>query len=102
MADAIRATIELMDAPAEKVRVRSAYNLSGCSFTPAELTAAIRVHHPDFKVSYVPDFRQQIADSWPASIDDSAARHDWGWKEHFGTAEMVDIMLENVDPSKLN
>lgn len=102
MADAIRATIELMDAPAEKVRVRSAYNLSGCSFTPAELTAAIRVHQPDFKVSYVPDFRQQIADSWPASIDDSAARHDWGWKEHFGTAEMVDIMLENVDPSKLN
>ncbi len=102
MADAIRATIELMDAPAEKVRVRSAYNLSGCSFTPAELTTAIRVHCPDFKVSYVPDFRQQIADSWPASIDDSVARKDWGWKEHFGTAEMVNIMLENVDPSKLN
>jgi nucleoside-diphosphate-sugar epimerase len=102
MADAIRATIELMEAPAEKVRVRSAYNLSGCSFTPAELTAAIRVHRPGFNVSYVPDFRQQIADSWPASIDDSAARNDWGWKEHYGTAEMVEIMLENVDPSKLN
>ena len=102
MADAIRATIELMEAPAEKVRVRSSYNLSGCSFTPAELVAAIRVHRPDFNVSYVPDFRQQIADSWPASIDDSAARKDWGWKEHFGTAEMVEIMLENVDPSKLN
>jgi nucleoside-diphosphate-sugar epimerase len=102
MADAIRATIELMEAPAEKVRVRSSYNLSGCSFTPAQLTAAIRVHRPDFNVSYVPDFRQQIADSWPASIDDSSARNDWGWKEHFGTAEMVEIMLENVDPSKLN
>jgi nucleoside-diphosphate-sugar epimerase len=102
MADAIRATIELMEAPVEKVRIRSSYNLSGCSFTPAELAAAIRVHRPDFKVSYVPDFRQQIADSWPASIDDSAARSDWGWREHFGTVEMVEIMLENVDPSKLH
>jgi nucleoside-diphosphate-sugar epimerase len=102
MADAIRATIELMEAPAEKVRVRSSYNLSGCSFTPAELTAAIRAHLPAFNVSYVPDFRQQIADSWPASIDDSAARNDWGWKEQYGTAEMVQIMLDNVDPSKLN
>jgi len=102
MADAIRATIELMEAPAEKVRVRSSYNLSGCSFTPAELTAAIRTHLPAFNVSYAPDFRQQIADSWPASIDDSAARSDWGWKEQYGTAEMVQIMLDNVDPSKLN
>jgi nucleoside-diphosphate-sugar epimerase len=102
MADAIRATIELMEAPAEKVRVRSSYNLSGCSFTPAELTAAIQTHLPAFNVRYVPDFRQQIADSWPASIDDSAARSDWGWKEQYGTAEMVQIMLDNVDPSKLN
>ena len=102
MSDAIRATIELMEAPAENITIRSAYNLSGCSFTPAELTENIQKYMPDFSITYSPDFRQQIADSWPKSIDDSFARNDWGWKEEFGTDKMVQIMLENVDPSKMN
>ncbi|MCE2742480.1 MAG: NAD-dependent epimerase/dehydratase family protein [Fluviicola sp.] len=101
MADAIRATVELMEAPSENISIRSAYNLSGCSFTPAELAKNIQKHVPDFTITYTPDFRQQIADSWPKSIDDSFARKDWGWKEEFGTDKMVEIMLENVNPDLL-
>jgi nucleoside-diphosphate-sugar epimerase len=101
MADAIRATVELMEAPSENISIRSAYNLSGCSFTPAELAKNIQKHVPDFTITYSPDFRQQIADSWPESIDDSFARKDWGWKEEFGTDKMVEIMLENVNPDLL-
>lgn len=101
MADAIRATVELMEAPSENISIRSAYNLSGCSFTPAELAKNIQKHVPDFTITYSPDFRQQIADSWPKSIDDSFARKDWGWKEEFGTDKMVEIMLENVNPDLL-
>ncbi len=99
MDDAIRATIELMDAPAENVKIRSSYNLSALSFTPAELAAAIQQELPDFTIAYEPDFRQAIADSWPASIDDSAARTDWGWKERYDLNKMVKIMLDNVDIS---
>jgi nucleoside-diphosphate-sugar epimerase len=96
MDDAIRATIELMEAPSEQVKIRSAYNLGGCSFTPAELAAEIQAILPDFKIDYAPDFRQTIADSWPNSIDDSAAANDWGWKAHFDTKAMVEVMLENI------
>ena len=96
MDDAIRATIELMEAPSEQVKIRSAYNLAGCSFTPAELAAEIQTILPDFKIDYAPDFRQTIADSWPNSIDDSAAASDWGWKAHFDTKAMVKVMLENI------
>jgi nucleoside-diphosphate-sugar epimerase len=98
MEDAIRATIDLMEASKEQIKIRSAYNLSGCSFTPKELAEEIQKHQPDFTIDYAPDFRQSIADSWPSSIDDSHARADWGWCEQYNTVEMVRIMLENVDP----
>jgi nucleoside-diphosphate-sugar epimerase len=96
MDDAIRATIELMQAPAEKIKIRSAYNLAGSSFTPAELTTSIQKHLPEFTIAYEPDFRQAIADSWPNSIDDSSAQKDWGWKAEFDTDAMVKVMLNNV------
>lgn len=101
MDDAIRGTIELMEADQKNLTVWSSYNLAGCSFSPAELVKEIQKIIPDFKATYQPDFRQQIADSWPNSIDDSVASRDWGWKSHFGTKEMVEIMLKNVDTSKL-
>jgi nucleoside-diphosphate-sugar epimerase len=101
MEDAIRATIELMDAPAEKITIRSSYNLSALSFTPKELAASIQQHIPDFKITYQPDFRQAIADSWPASIDDSYARKDWGWKERYDLNKMTEEMLKNVDETRL-
>ena len=96
MDDAIRATIELMQAPAEQIKIRSAYNLAGSSFTPAELATSIQKHLPDFTIDYAPDFRQAIADSWPNSIDDSYAQKDWGWKAEFDADAMVKVMLENV------
>jgi nucleoside-diphosphate-sugar epimerase len=99
MDDAIRATIELMQAPAEKINIRSAYNLAGSSFTPAELATSIQKHLPDFSISYEPDFRQAIADSWPNSIDDSYAQNEWGWKAEFDTDVMVKVMLDNVKAS---
>lgn len=98
MDDAIRATIELMEAPVDKINERSAYNLAGVSFSPSEIAVAIKKRVPVFEIAYEPDFRQEIADSWPNSIDDSAAHNDWGWKHHFGLDEIVDIMLENVQP----
>lgn len=97
MEDAIRATIELMEAPAEKVVIRSSYNLAGCSFTPKQLADLIKKHIPSFEATYQPDFRQAIADSWPGTIDDSRARNDWGWKEKFGTEQLVEVMLDNVN-----
>lgn len=96
MPDAIKATIGLMEAPAEQVKIRSSYNLAGFSFTPAELADSIRKFHPDFQVSYAPDFRQKIADSWPNTIDDSAAREDWGWKPDFTVDQMSADILENL------
>jgi nucleoside-diphosphate-sugar epimerase len=98
MPDAIRATLELMDAPAEQVRERTAYNLAGMSFTPAQLAAEIRKHLPQFTLHCAPDFRQAIAESWPRSIDDSAARRDWHWRPRYGLPEMVRDMLANVAP----
>ena len=97
MEDAIRGTIELMEAPRDEIKIRSAYNLSGCSFTPKEIAEEIKKHLPSFEIAYKPDFRQKIADSWPSSIDDTEARKDWGWKEKYDLAEMVKVMLENVD-----
>lgn len=101
MEDAIRATIELMEAPSEKVKIRSSYNLSGCSFTPKQIAEEIKKHISDFEISYSPDFRQKIADSWPGSIDDSAARSDWGWQVKYLLPELVEVMLDNVDVSLL-
>lgn len=101
MEDAIRATIELMEAPKEEVKIRSGYNLSGLSFTPATLAAEIQKHLPAFQISYEPDFRQQIADSWPDSIDDTAAQNDWHWKAKFDLPNMVKEMLMHVDEQKL-
>lgn len=96
MDDAIRATIEIMQATKESIKIRSSYNLSGVSFTPTEIAAEIKKQIPNFLISYKPDFRQKIADSWPASIDDSFARDDWNWKHKFDLASMTNEMLENL------
>lgn len=96
MPDAIRATIELMEAPKENISVRSSYNLSAMSFSPKEIGASIQKHIPDFKLSYAPDFRQKIANSWPMSIDDSIAQKDWNWKPHFDLDTMTEDMLKNL------
>lgn len=96
MPDAIRATIELMEAPADKLTVHTSYNLSAISFSPKEITAEIKKHIPEFETIYNPDYRQQIADSWPQSIDDSVARHDWGWQPEYDLAEMTKDMLEQL------
>jgi nucleoside-diphosphate-sugar epimerase len=96
MPDAVRATLELMQAEPARVRVRDSYNLAAMSFTPAELAAAIARHLPAFRVVYEPDFRQAIADSWPQSIDDSRARSDWGWRARFALDDLVGDMLRNV------
>lgn len=96
MPDAIRATIELMQAPAEKIAIRSAYNVAGISFTPHQIAAEISRHHPEFVVNYCPDQRQAIADTWPDSLDDTQARTDWGWKPQSGLPEMVADMLANI------
>jgi len=96
MDDAIRATVEIMQAPSESIKIRSSYNLSGVSFTPNQIAAEIKKHIPTFSISYKPDFRQKIADSWPASIDDSFARDDWNWKHKFDLASMTNEMLENL------
>ena len=96
MDDAIRATIAIMQAPSEKIRIRSSYNLAAMSFTPAEIAAEVKKHIPNFEISYQPDFRQKIADSWPASIDDSRARLDWGWKHKFGLAQTSKEMIDNL------
>jgi nucleoside-diphosphate-sugar epimerase len=96
MEDAIRATIELMNAPKEDVKIRSSYNIAGCSFNPKELAEAIQHILPAFQITYEPDFRQAIADSWPATIDDSFARKDWGWKEKYDISKLVKVMIDNV------
>ena len=96
MPDAIRATIELMEAPAEQVKIRSSYNLAGISFTPKQLASEIKKHIPDFKMTYNPDFRQAIADSWPSSIDDSYAQKDWGWELKYDLEKMTSDMMINL------
>lgn len=96
MPDAIRATIELMEAPAEKIKVRTSYNVSGMSFSPKEIAAEIKKHIPEFSITYKPDYRQSIANSWPHSIDDTVARNDWGWKEEFDLPAMTKDMFANL------
>jgi len=96
MPDAIRATTELMEADASKISVRTSYNISGMSFSPKEIGAEIEKHIPGFSMSYKPDYRQAIADSWPQSIDDAVARNDWGWKEEFDLERMTKDMFDNL------
>ena len=100
MPDAIRATIELMEAPADKISIRTSYNVSAMSFSPKEIAEEIKKHIPGFSISYKPDYRQSIAESWPQSIDDSMARKDWGWKEEFDLSAMTKDKLENLVVSR--
>jgi nucleoside-diphosphate-sugar epimerase len=96
MEDAIRATIDLMEAESSKISIRSSYNIAAISFNPKELSDEIKRLIPEFLISYKPDFRQAIADSWPKSIDDSVARNDWGWKHKYDLKAMTEIMLREV------
>ena len=96
MDDAIRATIAIMQAPADAIKIHSSYNLAAMSFMPETIAAEIKKHIPDFEISYHPDFRQKIADSWPASIDDTNARRDWGWQHEYDLASMTVDMLEHL------
>ena len=101
MDDAIKATLQLMQADESKLSVRSSYNLSAVSFTPEELADSIKTHLPDFSIDYKPDFRQAIADSWPDSIDDSDARADWGWSHDFGLSDITSHMLSKLRRSTI-
>ena len=96
MDDAIKATVDIMEAPSENIKVRSSYNLAAMTFTPKELAAQIKSHIPEFEISYAPDSRQNIADSWPSSIDDSEARKDWNWKHDYDLAKLTSTMLEGL------
>lgn len=96
MPDAIRATMELMEAPSDKISVRTSYNVAGMSFSPKEIAKSIQEHIPGFEMGYKPDSRQAIADSWPQSIDDSVANKDWGWKPQYDLSLMTKDMLENL------
>jgi nucleoside-diphosphate-sugar epimerase len=97
MRDAIRATLELMSAPVDQLSVRTAYNLGALSFTPEEIYQEILKEMPSFEINYAPDFRQQIADSWPRSVDDSVARKDWGWKPAYNLEKMVTDILGHIE-----
>ncbi|MEM6395785.1 MAG: NAD-dependent epimerase/dehydratase family protein [Bacteroidota bacterium] len=101
MPDAIRSCLDIMNAPAEDIKVRTSYNLASLSFSPAELAREIRTIVPDFEIDYAPDFRQEIADSWPSSIDDSAARNDWGWQPAFDLEGMTRDMMQNLNKKLL-
>ena len=96
MDDAISATVNIMLAPPQKIKIRNAYNLAALSFNPQELAASIQKHIPDFTINYKPDFRQAIADSWPASIDDAVARKDWGWQHTIDLDKMTKVMIDNL------
>lgn len=97
MPDAIRATIELMESEESKIKVRTSYNISGVSFSPKEIAAEIKKHIPGFSISYEPDYRQEIANSWPQSIDDSVAKNDWGWKPAFDLSALTTDMIKNLE-----
>jgi nucleoside-diphosphate-sugar epimerase len=96
MEDAINATIDLMETEKENVKIRSSYNIAGISFTPQEIFNTIKSRVPAFKITYNPDFRQAIADSWPRSVDDAMANKDWGWRASYDLGKMVDVMLNNI------
>jgi len=97
MDDAIKATIDIMSADADDVKIRSSYNLAAISFTPKEVAASIKQHIPEFKISYTPDYRQTIADSWPKSINDDSAREDWNWKHAFSLEDITNEMLFQLE-----
>lgn len=99
MDDAIRATMMLMESKAEEIKIRSSYNLAAMSFAPHEIAKSIQGIIPDFKITYAPDFRQDIADSWPSSIDDSKAQKDWSWKAEFDLDRTTEAMLKNLNPN---
>ncbi len=96
MEDAVRATMELMESPSSMIKTRSSYNLGAMSFSPEELAGAIRKHIPDFTIDYSPDFRQEIADTWPNSVDDSSARSEWAWEPHYDIARLTEVMLNGM------
>lgn len=97
MDDAIKATIDIMNAPKETIKIRSSYNLSATSFTPKDVASAIKKHIPEFKITYAPDYRQDIANSWPKTINDSYARQDWKWKHQFNLADITNEMLKQLN-----
>ena len=97
MTDAVNATIDIMAAPAEQIKIRSSYNLSSMSFSPEEIYNKIKEKYPEFQISYSPDFRQAIAESWPHSIDDAQAREDWSWQHQYDLDKLVDVMLVNLE-----
>lgn len=96
MSDAVKATIDIMRAPSESIKIRSSYNIGAMSFNPEEVAESIKSHIPDFTISYAPDFRQEIASAWPASIDDTEARNDWGWSHEYDLTKMTSDMLANL------
>ena len=96
MSDAIRATLEIMHAPADNIKIRSSYNVGGLSFSPKEIAEEIKKHLPHFQINYQTDFRQAIADSWPQSVDDSHAKMDWNWKSSFNLQMLTSDMLTNI------
>jgi nucleoside-diphosphate-sugar epimerase len=96
MDDAIHATLQLMDAPKENIKIRTSYNLAGMSFSPKEIHQSLQVHYPNFEIAYQTDFRQQIADSWPNSIDDSSAKQDWNWQPAFDLKAMTETIVNNL------
>ena len=96
MPDALKATLDIMHAPSDNIKIRSSYNLAGMSFGPEEIAASIQKHIPDFTITYNVDYRQQIAESWPAVIDDSRAQSDWGWKPDYNLDRMTVDMLKNL------
>jgi len=98
MDDAIDATIKIMNAPSEQIKVRSSYNVSASSFSPGELAKSIQRYIPEFQIDYATDFRQAIADSWPSSIDDSSARKDWGWQNAYDLEQITEQMIEGISP----
>ena len=100
MNDAVNATIQLMQADAKDIKIRNGYNLAAMSFTPKEIAAEIKKHIPDFEITYNPDFRQEIADSWPQTIDDSQARKDWNWEHKFDLESMTKDILESLKKQK--
>ena len=102
MPDGIRATLELMHATEDQIKVRSSYNIAGMSFNPDQIYKAIKEHYPNFNISYNPDFRQKIADTWPQSIDDSGANTDWRWKPEYDLEKMVVDMIKHLKPELVN
>jgi nucleoside-diphosphate-sugar epimerase len=96
MDDAIQATLQLMDAPKENIKIRTSYNLAGMSFSPSEIHQSLLSYYPNFEITYQPDFRQQIADSWPNSIDDSLAKQDWNWQPTFDLKAMTEVIVNNL------